>query len=114
MSFFLRGVAVQARDAVERARRLQDLQREWREALGRQRAGASAMRLMESLFEAPFLSVTDAQRLLELTYPAAQANVRRLVDAGILRPAGNVTYGKRFVADGVLQAIGDREGSNET
>jgi Fic family protein len=106
-AFFLRGVATQARDAVDRARRLQDLQREWREELGRRRAGASAIRLMESLFEAPVLSIPDAQRTLELSYPAAQANVQRLVDAGILRPLGDATYGRRFVADGVLRAIGD-------
>ncbi|MBI3973643.1 MAG: Fic family protein [Chloroflexi bacterium] len=107
VSFFLRGVATQARDAVDRARRLQDLLREWREELGKRRAGGSAIRLMESLFEAPLLSVPDAQRTLGLSYPAAQTNVQRLVDAGILRPVGDATYGRRFVADGVLRAIGD-------
>jgi Fic family protein len=105
--FFLRGVAEQAQDAIFRAKRLQDLQATWRQRLTRPRGSALPLRLAESLFASPVLTIPEAQRLLGVTYPSAQRNVQKLVEAGILRQAGESSYGRTFVATEILQVIGE-------
>ncbi len=106
ITFFLQGVAEQARDAVVRAKRLQDLQASWRERLAQARS-ALPLRLADSLFDSPVLTIPQAQRLLEVTYPSAQKNVQKLVAAGILQQAGESSYGRTYLAAEILQAIGE-------
>lgn len=105
ITFFLQGVAEQARDAVVRAKRLQDLQASWRERLAEARS-ATPLRLADSLFDSPVLTIPQAQRHLGVTYRSAQRNVQKLVAAGILQQMGESSYGKTFLASEILEAIG--------
>jgi len=107
--FFFRGIAEQAEDALQRARKLQDLQQEWRGRLAQARISALAQRLADSLFSAPILTIPQAQHLLGVTYPSAQRNVERLVEAGILRLVQDVSHGKTYVATEILDVILDNE-----
>jgi Fic family protein len=108
VGFFLQGVAEQARDAGVRAKRLQDLQVDWRRRLTGARTSALTLKLADSLFASPFLTIPQAQDLLGVTYPSAQRNVAKLVQVGILRQMGESSYGKTYAADDVLTAIMDR------
>jgi Fic family protein len=105
--YFLRGVTEQSRDAAGRAKRLQDLQAGWRGRLIAQRAPARAMNLVDHLFHTPVLTIPRVQKLLGVTYHAAQSNVERLVAAGILRLVGESGQGKMFVADEIMRALSD-------
>ena len=100
--FFLRGVAEQARDAVGRAKQLQDLEIEWRQRLIQVRTSALALRLVEQIFQSPFITIPQAQKLLKVTYPSAQKSVERLVKLDILKPVRQTTYGKMYVASKIL------------
>lgn len=101
--YFLKGVAEQSRDAASRAKRLQDLQAEWRARLREARAPARAFDLMDKLFETPVLTIPRARDFLGSSYPGAKSTVDRLVDVGILRSTGNGTYGKTYVAEEILR-----------
>ena len=103
--FFLKGVADQARDADARAKRLQDLQREWRERLFQARASAILLRLVDNLFITPVVTIPQTQRLLGVTYRSAKANVDKLVHAGILTQTGESSYGKMYLAPELLEVI---------
>ncbi|MGO9621637.1 MAG: Fic family protein [Desulfobaccales bacterium] len=103
--FFLQGVAEQARDAGARAKRLQDLQSQWRQRLQKGRASALLLRLADSLFVSPALTIPQIQRLLGVTYPSAKLNIEKLAKAGILRQKGESSYGKVYLAEDILQAI---------
>jgi Fic family protein len=105
--FFLEGVHGQAQDAILRAKRLQDLQTEWRQRLLRPRGSALPLRLSESLFASPVVTIPEAQRILGVTYPSAQHNVRELEAVGILQQLGEARYGKTFIATEILQIIGE-------
>lgn len=107
--FFLKGVSEQSRDALQKANRLQDLQAEWRERLTGTRVSALLLRLADSLFDAPIVTIPTAQDVLGVTYSSARNNVEKLVRAGILRQIGENTYGKVFLAEEILQIIDDRE-----
>lgn len=105
--FFLRGVAEQSRDATTRTKRLQDLQNTWREAVTHARSSALLVRLVDHLFVSPVFTVPSAARILGVTYPAARANVDKLVEAGIVEQFGDAAYARRFWAPRVVEAIGD-------
>jgi Fic family protein len=104
VEFFLRGIAEQASDAVGRAKQLQDLQLDWRERLAGVRS-ALPLRLADHLFDSPLVSVPHVQHALEVTYPTAQNNIEKLVDADILRQVGESSYGKTFMAWEIFDII---------
>ena len=104
LTYFLRGVAEQANDANARAKKLQDLQVDYRKRLMETRASTLPLKLMEYLFDVPAITVPEAQRLLSVTYRAAKLNIEKLVESGILRQADDNAYGKMFVCDDVVQA----------
>lgn len=106
LSFFLRGVTEQSRDALIRAKRLQDLQIEWRDRLTQARASALLPRLADSLFESPVLTIPQAEKILDVTYRSAQLNVEKLVEAGILEQIEGPPYNRVFIAPGILKIIG--------
>lgn len=103
--FFLEGVAEQARDAGARSKRLQDLQGEWRERLARNRSAGLLFRLADSLFKAPILTIPQARRLLEISYPSAKATVEKLKTAEILQQVGESPAGKIYAAPEILKII---------
>jgi Fic family protein len=103
--FFLQGVTEQSKDAVIRSKKLQDLQIQWRNELTQARATALLLRLADSLFESPIITIPQAQGILEVTYRSAQQNVEKLVNAGILLQVSEGSYGKVFIAPQVLQVI---------
>ncbi|HOT91454.1 MAG TPA: Fic family protein [Anaerolineae bacterium] len=109
--FFLRGVAEQAGDAAARARRLQDLRETWHQRLAQTRSSALLIRLVDALFDRPILTIPQAQRLLDVTYPSAQRNVEKLVQAGILQLTGEAVYGKTYMATEIMNVIGEERTS---
>ena len=58
-------------------------------------------------FVSRVLTVPGAARILGVTYPAAKANVDKLVEAGIVGLYGDAAYARRFWAPRVVEAIGD-------
>jgi Fic family protein len=110
ISFFLQGVTEQARDAIMRARQLQDLQEKWHERLTEARASALLLQLADHLFDTPVITIPEAQRLLDVTYRSAKLNVDKLINAGILDQIGEADYGKTFVASEILEVVGTNTG----
>lgn len=106
--FFLRGVAEQARDAVTRAQRLQDVREGWRVLLTQGRSSATLLRLAEALFETPVISIPQAAQTLGITYRAAQLNVEKLVAAGVLTPFGRRSNTQWFAATAIIEAVESR------
>lgn len=105
--FFLRGMAEQSQDAVARVKRLQDLQARWRRTLEGARSSALPLRVADSLFEVPLLSIPQVQKRLGVTYHTARRCVERLVEAGILQQMGEWSYGKVFFAPDILGIVAD-------
>lgn len=106
LGFFLRGVEEQARDAIARARRLQDLQREWRERLQTRRYTAAALlKLVDELFVAPTVTVPQVQQILGVTHRAANQTVMRLVEEGILFAIPGRARNRQFVAQAVVDIL---------
>jgi Fic family protein len=103
--FFLQGVAQQARDAVDRAQKLLALRDEYRVRLLSAHAPGSCLLLIDNLFELPALSVPLAATRLKMSYPGANRNVLKLVEAGILEATPQRSHPKLFLARGVLDLV---------
>ena len=103
--FFLQGVVDQSKDATSRAKSLQDLQADWRGRISGARASALLPRLVDSLFDTPFITIPDAARTLHVTYRAAERNVMKLVEADILRQVAEGSYRRMFIAQEVIRIV---------
>jgi Fic family protein len=92
-------------DASDFEKRSQLLQQEWRASLGPVRANSATELLLRALPAVPLITVNSAATLIGRTFAPANDAIRRLADAGILRP---VTVGRRnraFEATGVIEAF---------
>jgi len=105
LAFFFHGVAVQARDAVIRTRRIQDLRERYREQFQTSRAAARLLQTVDLLFARPVLTVRQLAASLEVNYLTAQRYVNRLEEAGLLQEITGRVRNRVYRADDVLRAI---------
>jgi Fic family protein len=104
--FFLAGVAEQARDAIDRAKRLQDLREGWRTQLTDAQATGFTHALVDVLFKySPVLTVRLAEQWLNTSYRSAKTNVEKLTARGILRASHRSANGWIYVADDILRLL---------
>ncbi len=103
--FFLRGVAQEARDAVGRARILQDLREGWRAKLMEMIVAPSVMALLELVFERPVMSAPKAEEALGVSYRTASLAIQRLESAGILTQIDGSSHPRQYAAEEILAAL---------
>lgn len=101
LRFFLRGVEMQANDAVARVERLLDLREQYRAATAGSRS--QLPHLVDVVFEMPILTTQVVERRLSVTRPTALRLLARLEERGILAelPAGQRRQ-RRWLAREVL------------
>ena len=84
LEYFLTGVAVQSRDAIQRSNAILDLWQQYRERFQSARSSSLTLQLIDLLFAAPYITMPKAAKLLEITPRSAGKHIERLVEAGIL------------------------------
>jgi len=107
--FFLQGVAEQARDAIVRAKRLQDLQAKWRRELQSKRIGGLAIHLIDELFFSPLLSPVEVAKRFKVSHQAAMQGLRKLERTGILQEITGRQRHRLYAASAVLDLLDARE-----
>jgi Fic family protein len=100
--YFLAGVETTAKDAARRARQLLDM----RESLLRETKGAKA--LADQLLINPYITIATAAKVLGVATPTATRLVRELEAKGLLRETTGKSWGKVYVAPGVLASLEQR------
>ncbi|MFN8517811.1 MAG: Fic family protein [Chloroflexota bacterium] len=106
VTFFLVGVESQANDAVTRAERLADLNRDYHARLRGMRG--RAREVVDLLFENPLVSTPLVVERIGVTNQGAQHLLRTLQEAGIIESLGTPRVGvrTRWRAPAILAAIG--------
>ncbi|MDE0046967.1 MAG: Fic family protein [bacterium] len=102
--YFLRGVHLQADDALARIGHLDILFESWRDDLG----DALSPRLEEALglfVQNPFWTVSEIGKSLGVAYTTARRAVDRLEEAGIVSPSGQSRRNRIYQAHAVLAAL---------
>lgn len=105
ISFFLRGVTEQARDALRRSQRLLDLRQQYIKRFQSARSSGLRQKLIDHLFRSPAISIGMAAAVLGVTWMAAQHHVRRLVQAGVLKQVGSGKRNRLFIASKILAIL---------
>jgi Fic family protein len=100
--FFLNGVEESAHEAIHKARKLQDLQREYYLRIQQARTSALLGRVIEALFSHPALTVPIVANMLNISYNAAKSNIERLMQHEILYEAEYYYYPRAYVAKGII------------
>lgn len=85
IEFCLRGVIEQARDTTSRYERLIELNRAFHARVNDSGGSVRLSRLVDELFLSPVLQVTTARDLLEVTYPTARSDLRKLAELDVVR-----------------------------
>ena len=105
--FFLRGVASESVDAIERASRLMALREKYHSTTQTARSSALTLKLIDFLFSNPGITLRHATDLLKVTPVAAQRHIERLVKFGILREATQKKRNRVYLADGILRTLNE-------
>ena len=103
--FFLKGVIIQATDAIQNIRHLTDLRVNYENKLRSVKASGSATQLMSYLFANPVVTIPEAKRFLNVTYPSAKLAVERLQKISILEEMGAGERNKKFKAAEILNVL---------
>jgi Fic family protein len=105
LTFFLRGVRRQARDAEERTVRLVELQHQLRSELLDEGRTNTTVRLAEQLFAVPVITARRAEQLLDVTRPTVQSAIDTLVERGDLREITGRQRGRVYEAPHIFEAV---------
>lgn len=110
ITFFLRGVEEQSKDAVDRAKKLLDLWQQYRQQFQSARSSSLLLRLVDELIANPVLTVGRAAALLNITPRAARMNVEKLVKAGIIREISGKQRYQLFIAPEIIRVLESSSG----
>ncbi len=103
IGFFLEAVRETCSETTGLLDQLLALQEDYRARAQAASRSTSILRIADSLFERPVLSVTDAARIAGVTYAAAQTMVGRLVAAGLLRESAVARQPRLYIATEVVR-----------
>jgi Fic family protein len=109
IDFFLQAILEQAADTAQRSDRLltlHDRYREW--ALSTSRSG-NLLRIVDLVFQQPVISVANVGAFLQVTPPAANRLVAKMVDDGIVIEVTGQKRHRRFAAPEILAIINPDE-----
>lgn len=105
LRFFLNGVADQARDAIHRAKELQDLSLDWQTQLKQANATILMHHIVGLLSQQPILSATDIANTFDVTHQTAIRALQRLTDMSILQKLDDRRRYQRFAALKILEIV---------
>ena len=109
MAFLLCGVAEVGDEAVATVRRILDLRERHRAAVTAHlgRATGNGHRVLEALYRKPVVTVSDIREIADLSYPAANNLVERLVSIGILERFGDRKRNRAFLYRDYIRVFAD-------
>lgn len=108
LDFFLEGVATTATGAVETAQRLVAMFKDDGERVQASvRSAGSALRVLRALRERPVLTLNEAARRAEATFPTASKAMHALIDLGIVRELTGHRRNRVFAYDQYLAALNE-------
>ena len=104
LTYFLRGVALQSEDAVDRIQRIDDLFSQWKQGLVR---GQSRLpeRALDLFAENPFWTVGRVASRLEVAFTTAQRAIDRLEREGIVTQVGEARRNRVYCAGAILDVL---------
>ena len=102
--YFLRGVVVQAEDAVDRIQRIDDLLLDWRQRLTNLQSRLPE-RALDLFAENPFWTVGGLASRLEVAFTTARRAIERLESVGVVAQVGEARRNRVYCAGSILDVL---------
>ena len=103
IAYFLKGITAQAIKARKTVSAVLTLREDYRKRLENERVSVALSQLADDIFLNPFITVSYASKLARVTFRAAQFNVDKLVDLGILKETTGRRRNRVYTAPGVIE-----------
>ena len=84
LKFFLKAIKIQSDEALEKAIQLDNYYEEARKILEKNSSSTNALLVLDTLFENPFIKITEIENILTCRYPTAKNNLNILIKNKIL------------------------------
>ena len=104
LTYFLKGIAHQAEDALGRIRQIDDLLQLWRDQLAKAPSRMPG-RAIELFVEIPFWTVNKLAERLDVAFTTAQRAIDRLESAGIVAPTAEAKRNRVYCAKAILDVL---------
>ncbi len=104
LSFFFEKITQSCQDTIATIGRLLEMQRRLRKQVSDAVRSANALTLIDSLFESPALTISQASSRMGVTYTAAQNLISKLVELEILLEVPN-KYPKTYIAWEIILGV---------
>jgi Fic family protein len=105
IKYFLRGIITQSEDAMERSRRLVNLQAEYRKKIHENQLSPSTGLVIDLIFMRPVININSAASALKITFPAISKAMKQLEDIGLLEETTGQKRNKIYVAKEILKIL---------
>ncbi len=104
--FYLEGVSEQSKDAIGRAKKLQDLQMAWREKLKEQkRVTGLVLGITDALFEKPVISAPEVAKEFKVSHQGAMKALQGLEKLKIVKLMPDRQRNRLYVAKDILKIM---------
>lgn len=114
IDFFLRGVASQALDAAERAKKLALLHEDFIDRVKSVRGSMALIPIIDEIMQHAALTISRAREVTSLTHQGASWNISRLVKLGILRKTTSIRRPHLYYSREVIDLLNDDLVSDST
>ncbi len=106
LEFFLRGIVVQAQDAISKAKKILELYGEYKRILSSsKKIPEASARLIEEISSNPVISISRLSQKWKVPYNSLKTGVERLVKLGILREETRRKRNKLYIAPGLMTLL---------
>jgi Fic family protein len=103
--FFLRGIQEQAYDAVDRAKKLQDLQIEWKQILQKEHSSRIVLSIVDFLFEQPIFTPKSIVDHLKISHQAVMKSLSKLEELKFIAELSGRQRNRVYCAIRVMQIV---------
>jgi Fic family protein len=107
--YFLKAVAIQSTDAIQRIDQLLSLRQSYRTRLQQARSSALLLQLVDELFSYPAVTNPAVSERMNITPRSSQLNIDKLIQKGILREATGRQRNRVYVATEIVDIIERQE-----
>lgn len=105
IDFFLEAVRCQSKAAVRRGTELLELNTTLRAEVQKLSSTSKLITLIDHLFERPAITITSAAKVMCISFPAAQKNVEKLAEVGILKEVTGRPKNRIYLAVPIVEII---------
>jgi Fic family protein len=103
ISFFLKGIARQSIKARKTVSAVSAIHEDYRKRIESERVSVALSQLVDDIFLNPFMTVNYASRLARVTFRAAQFNVDKLADLGIIKETTGRRRNRVYIAPDIIE-----------